>query len=64
LWTMEIDRKKHFSIIKNFENKLEKRLVFAFSWIDNLEQVKEYKNIFNWVLIGSYFIKQFINNNK
>jgi hypothetical protein len=39
---MEIDRKKHFSIIKKFENKLKDKLVFAFSGIDNLEQVKEY----------------------
>lgn len=58
LWTMEIDRKKHFSIIKKFENKLENKLIFAFSWIDNLEQVKEYENIFNGVLVGSYFMNK------
>jgi indole-3-glycerol phosphate synthase len=59
LWTMEINRKKHFSIIKNFEKKLEKKLVFAFSWIDNLEQLKEYKWIYNGVLVGSYFMERF-----
>lgn len=61
LWTMEIDREKHFSIIKNYENKLKDKLVFAFSWIDNLKQVKEYKNIFNWVLVGSYFMNKLKN---
>jgi len=58
LWNMEIDRKKHFSIIKNFENKLKNKIIFAFSWIDNLEQVKEYKWIFNGVLVGSYFMER------
>jgi indole-3-glycerol phosphate synthase len=61
LWTMEIDRKKHFSIIKNFEKELKNKLVFAFSWIDNLEQIKEYKQKFNWVLVWTYFIKNFNN---
>jgi indole-3-glycerol phosphate synthase len=59
LWNMEIDRKKHFSIIKNFEKKLENILLFAFSWIDNLEQVKEYEWIYNGVLVGSYFMERF-----
>ena len=58
LWTMEIERKKHFSIIKNYKNKLKNKLVFAFSWIDNLEQVKEYEWIYNGVLIGSYFMNK------
>lgn len=56
LWTMKIERKKHFSIIKNYKNKLDDKIVFAFSWIDNLEQVQEYEWIFNGVLIGSYFM--------
>ena len=59
LWNMEIDRKKHFSIIKNFEKELENILLFAFSWIDNLEQVKEYNWIYNGVLVGSYFMEKF-----
>ncbi len=62
LGTMKIDRKKHFEIYKKFEKILEKKLVFAFSWIDNLEQIKEYKWKFNWVLVGSYFMENFINN--
>ena len=62
LGTMEIDRKKHFKIYEKFEKILEKKLVFAFSWIDNLEQIKEYRWKFNWVLVGSYFMKNFINN--
>jgi len=59
LGNMEIDRKKHFSIIKNFEKELENILLFAFSWIDNLEQVKEYNWIYNGVLVGSYFMEKF-----
>ena len=61
LWTMEIDRKRHFEIYNKFSEKLENKLVFAFSWIDNLEQVIEYKNKFNWVLVGSYFMESFRN---
>ena len=57
LWNMEIDREKHFSVIKNFKEELKQKLVFAFSWIDNLEQVKEYEWIYNGVLIGSYFMQ-------
>lgn len=57
LWNMEIDREKHFSVIKNFKEELKEKLVFAFSWIDNLEQVKEYEWIYNGVLIGSYFMQ-------
>lgn len=60
LWTMKIDRKRHFEIYDKFSEKLENKLVFAFSWIDNLKQVEEYKNKFNWVLVGSYFMEQFI----
>ena len=63
LWTMEIDRKKHFSIIEWLNKKLENTLIFAFSWIDNLEQLKEYKWIYNWVLVGSYFMDKLKNNN-
>ncbi|MDQ7010170.1 MAG: hypothetical protein Q9M94_07840 [Candidatus Gracilibacteria bacterium] len=61
LGTMELDRKKHFSIIKNYEKFLENKLVFAFSGIDNLEQIKEYKNKFNGVLVGSYFMNKLKN---
>ena len=64
LWSMEIERKRHFEIYNKFSEKLENKLVFAFSWIDNLDQVIEYKNKFNWVLVGSYFMEKFINNNK
>ena len=63
LWNMEINRKKHFSIIEWLNKKLEKTLIFAFSWIDDLEQVKEYKWIYNGVLIGSYFMDKLKNNN-
>jgi len=59
LATMEIDRKKHFSIIKNYKKNLENILLFAFSWIDDLEQVKEYRWIYNGVLVGSYFMEKF-----
>ena len=62
LWTMEIDRKRHFEIYDKFSEKLENKLVFAFSWIDNLEQVIEYKNKFNWVLVGSYFMERIKEN--
>ncbi len=58
LWTMEIDRNRHFEIYEKYKEKLEKRLVFAFSWIDNLEQVGEYKWKYNGVLIGTYFMKK------
>ncbi len=60
LWTMEIDRNKHFTIYEKYKNKLENRLVFAFSWIDNLEQVGDYKWKYNGVLIGTSFMKRFI----
>ncbi len=59
LATMEIDRKKHFSIIKSFEKCLGNVLLFAFSWIDDLEQIDEYKWVFNGVLVGSYFMERF-----
>jgi len=62
LWTMEIDRKRHFEIYDKFSKKLENKLIFAFSWIDDLDQVEEYKNKFNWVLVGSYFMKKIKEN--
>ena len=62
LWTMEIDRRKHFSLIKNYEEKLENTLVFAFSWIDDLEQIEEYEWIFNGVLVGGYFMDKLKKN--
>ena len=58
LWTMEIDRKRHFKIYKKFEEKLADKLIFAFSWIDDLEQVEEYKWKFNGVLVGTYFMER------
>jgi len=60
LLTMEIDRERHFQIYEKYKNKLDNRLTFAFSWIDNLEQVKEYKWKYNWVLIGTYFMKKML----
>lgn len=60
LWTMEIDRKRHFEIYDKFKKELENKLVFAFSWIDDLKQVEDYKWKFNWVLIWTYFMKNFI----
>lgn len=69
LWTMEIDRQKHFEIYESFEEKLKDKITFAFSWIDNIENtpwkkspwgIEEYKQKFNWVLIWTYFMKQFI----
>lgn len=58
LWNMEIDRNRHFTIYKNFKDELKNKLVFAFSWIDNLKQVDEYVWKYNGILIGTYFINQ------
>ena len=60
LWTMEIDRNRHFDIYDKYKNELDDRIVFAFSWIDDLEQVKDYKWKYNGVLIGTTFMKRFI----
>lgn len=60
LWTMEIDRQKHFEIYESFEKQLKDKITFAFSWIDDLAIIKEYKQKFNWVLIWTHFMKQFI----
>jgi indole-3-glycerol phosphate synthase len=58
LWNMKIDRSKHFTIYNKFESQLKDKLVFAFSWIDDINQIKEYTWKYNWVLIGTYFMKQ------
>lgn len=57
LWNMKIDRNVYFDLYEKFKKNLWNRLVFAFSWIENLEQVSEYEWKCNWVLIWTYFIK-------
>lgn len=58
LWTMEIQREQHFNIVKKYKNQLKEKIVFAFSWIDNLNKITEYKGLFNGVLVGSYFMNK------
>lgn len=57
LSTMKIDKNFHFEIYNKYKNILQDRIVFAFSWIES-KNSKEYKNKFNWVLIGTDFMKQ------
>lgn len=61
LWNMKIDRNVYFDLYEKFKNNLWNRLIFAFSWIENLEQVSEYEWKCNWVLIWTYFIKNMIS---
>jgi len=60
LWTMEINKNRHFEIYEKYKEKLEDKITFAFSWIYNLEDIKEYKWKYNWVLIWTHFMKQLI----
>jgi len=60
LWTMEINRQNHFKLYEKFEQDLKEKIVFAFSGIDHLKQVEEYKWKFNWVLIWTYFVKEML----
>lgn len=61
LGTMEIDTKKHFLIYDKYKDLLSDKIVFAFSWIDNLDNISDYVWRFNWVLVGTYFMEQFKN---
>lgn len=63
LWNMVINIEKHFSIIKKFNKILENKIIFALSWINDLDIIWEYKWIYNWVLVGSYFMKQLSKEN-
>lgn len=58
LETMIIDTNKHFEIYEKFKDNLKSKIVFVFSWINDLEDIKKYKQKFNWVLIWSYFMKK------
>lgn len=60
LTTMHIDRKNHHSIISDYEQQLQNIHIFAFSWIESLEQVEEYKDLYNWVLIWTSFVKSLL----
>ncbi len=62
LWNMRIDRNRHFDIYEKYKCELENRITFAFSGIDDLEQVKEYKWKYNGVLIGTSFMKRFLGS--
>jgi len=57
LWNMQIDINSHFTLYNKYKDKLANNLTFAFSWIDNLDDIKKYKNKYNWVLIWTYFMK-------
>ena len=57
---MEINKNRHFEIYEKYKEKLEDKITFAFSWIYNLEDIKEYKWKYNWVLIWTHFMKQLI----
>ncbi len=57
LWNMQIDNNSHINLQEKYKDKLANKLLFAFSWITNLQDIKKYKNKFNWVLIWTYFMK-------
>ncbi len=57
LWTMQIDNNSHINLQTKYSDSLANKLLFAFSWINNLLDLKKYKNKFNWVLIWTYFMK-------
>lgn len=56
--TLEINKNFHFEIYEKFKDKLEDKIIFAFSWINSEEEQKSYIWKFNWVLIWSYFMKK------
>ena len=57
LSTMKINQNFHFEIYNKYKTILKDKILFAFSWIES-KHTKKYKNKFNWVLIGTDFMKQ------
>jgi indole-3-glycerol phosphate synthase len=57
LWNMQIDNNSHINFQEKYKDSLVNKLLFAFSWITNLQDIKKYKHKFNWVLIWTYFMK-------
>jgi len=56
--TLEINENFHFEIYEKFKDKLEDKIIFAFSWINSEEEQEKYIWKFNWILIWSYFMKK------
>jgi len=62
LWNMQIDNNSHINLQAKYKEHLANKLLFAFSWITNLQDLKKYKNKFNWVLIWTYYMKNLPKN--
>jgi indole-3-glycerol phosphate synthase len=60
LTTMKINKDLHFKIFEKYKENLWDKIIFAFSGIE-YENIKNYKNKFNWVLIWTHFMKNFTN---
>jgi indole-3-glycerol phosphate synthase len=58
LWNMQIDNNSHINLQEKYKYSLANKLLFAFSWITNLQDIEKYKHKFNWVLIWTYFMKK------
>ncbi|MDD3302469.1 MAG: hypothetical protein PHN31_02860 [Candidatus Gracilibacteria bacterium] len=57
LGNMQIDINSHFTLYNKYKDQLANKIIFAFSGINNLDDIKKYKNKYNGVLIGTYFMK-------
>lgn len=64
LWTMEIDRSRHFSLYEEYSEQFARHQMFAFSWIDSVDQRHEYEWKYDGVLIGTSLVKEFLTHSK
>lgn len=60
LGTMEIDRSRHFSLYESYAEQFTNHQMFAFSWIDSVDQRYEYEGKYDGVLIGTSLVKDFL----
>jgi indole-3-glycerol phosphate synthase len=64
LWTMEIDRSRHFSLYEMYADEFARHQMFAFSWIDSVDQRHEYEGKYDGVLIGTSLVKDFLTRSQ
>lgn len=60
LSTMTINKNFHFEMYEKYKKEFNKKIVFAFSGIKDLNEAKKYEWKFNGVLIGKGLVEKFI----
>lgn len=61
LWTMKLDPSVHMAYAQEYKKEYQHHTMFAFSGLSSLDESLEYRWSYDWVLIGTGLVKEFVS---